>query len=46
VEIRNFRAFKVVKSISYGFLENNCKSKNAQTFYGNLKQYLEALGRV
>jgi hypothetical protein len=23
VEIRNFRAFKVVKSISYGFLENN-----------------------
>jgi hypothetical protein len=22
------------------------KSKNAQTFYGNLKQYLEALGRV
>jgi hypothetical protein len=22
VEIRNFRAFKVVKSISYGFLEN------------------------
>jgi hypothetical protein len=23
VEIRNFRVFKVVKSISYGFLENN-----------------------
>jgi hypothetical protein len=22
------------------------KSKNAQTFYGNLKQYLEAMGRI
>jgi hypothetical protein len=46
VEVRNFKVFKVVKVLVMDFKKIIGKSKNAQTFYGNSKHYLEALGRV
>jgi hypothetical protein len=44
VEIRNFRAFKVVKNISYGFLENNWKVQKCPNFLWELKTLFRSLG--
>jgi hypothetical protein len=44
VEIRNFRVFKVVKSISYGFLENNWKVQKCPNFLWELKTIFRSLG--
>jgi hypothetical protein len=45
VEIRNFRVFKVVKNIGYGFLENNWKvQKMPKHFLYELKTIFRSLG--
>jgi hypothetical protein len=44
VEIRNFRAFKVVKNNGYRFLENNWKVQKYPNFLWELKTIFRSLG--